>query len=181
MERHNGTVELAEFEFETELLADLTDGQRTFLGLVADAIRRLQPTNLDVDQIEFDVDKRALWVRLPHRHDEECLVVGTVSSDEAVVSYSYEHEHFWPNDPESGRLWLIDAPDFVTAAARFLEQILLGRIELEIRRGFLMHKTKSFWINGDGEREVFLSGGTVMPTFRREPWRLIRFEFCTSK
>lgn len=181
MERHHWVVEPAEFEFDTEGLPDLADGQRAFLRLAADVIRRIQPGDLDVAHTEVGLEKGSLWVTLPHRDNEECLVMATVSAEEAVVSYSYEHEHFWPDDPENGRVWPIDAPDYVAAAARFLEQILLGRIELEVRRGFVMQKTKSFWINDAGEREVFLRGGTVMPTLRREAPRLIRLDFGASQ
>jgi hypothetical protein len=177
MDSHHSPVEPAEFEFDTEALGELAEGQRAFLRLAADAIRRVEPDHLDIGRVELGLEKGALWVTFPHRHDEECLVMATVSADETVVSYSYEHEHFWPDDPENGRAWPIDAPDYVAAAARFLEQILLGRIELEVRRGFVMQKTKSFWINDAGEREVFLRGGTVMPTFRRQASRLIRLDF----
>jgi len=63
------------------------------------------------------------------------------------------------------------------AAARFVEQLLLGRVELEVRQGFVLCKTKSYWINDDGEREEFLCGGTLLPSLRRRTPRLIRFDF----
>lgn len=122
-------MEPATFEFDPQRLPELDQGQRAFLQLVAEAIRRLSPIDLDMDRIAVGIEKHSLWVTLPNRHDEECLVIATVSSDEVVVSYGYEHEHFLPNDPEDGRVWPIDAPDFVAAAARFVEQSLLGRID----------------------------------------------------
>ncbi len=175
--RHHRLVEARDFQFAIEQLGELDDAQRVFLDHVAETIRRIQPPELDMGAIDVAMEDGRLMVLLPHRHDDERMVAAIVAKDEAVVSYSYEHEHFWPDDPVKGREWPVDAQNFIVAGALFVEQLLLGRIELEVRQGILMLKTKSYWINDVGEREVFLRSGTLLPTFRRRPPRVIRIDF----
>lgn len=174
-------VDAAEFNFDTEGLGALGEPQRAFLDLAEEVVRRTRPVHLAVDAIDVSIEQGSLAILLPHRTDEECVVMVIVSDAEAVVAYSHEHEHFWPDDPAHGREWPVDAPDYVEAAARLLEQILLGRVELEVRRGFVLKKIKSYLIEDNGDRAMFLGSAMAMPTVRRHPPKLIRFDFGGSQ
>lgn len=175
--RHHELVDASKFQFDTSGVSGLSGTHHAFLDLAADVVRRTRPVDLDLDAIEVTVEKGSMLVWMPHRREDDAHLMITISDEEAVVSYGYEHEHFAADDPVNDGAGPVEAQDFVAAAARFLEQLLLGRIELEVRRGFLLQRTKSYWINHDGEREVFLRGGTVMPTLRPQPPRLIRLDF----
>lgn len=140
-------------------------GQRAFLDLVTGTVDRLRPAHLGA--IEASTRRGTLVVVLPHLHDDEQTLTATVSADDAVVSYGYEHEHFDAGDDGDG--WRV-------AAAKFVEQLLLGRVELEVRHGFLLQRTTSSWVDDAGEREVFLRGGTLLPSWRRGR-KTVRFDF----
>ena len=166
-----------EFEFDLEVTAAASAPQRTFLDFVSGAVRGLHPEQLDLAEAHASIEDGRLTVLLPHSAHDAMNIGASVDTKEAIVFYGVEHEHFWPDDPANGREWLLDAPDFVVAAFRLLEQLLMGRIELEIRRGFVMQRTRSIWINDQDEREVFLRGGTLLPRLRRAEAEVVRFDF----
>lgn len=165
------------FDFDSETLAGTTDQQRAFAGQVRDSIRTLRPTKLDFAAVQATLSDGALTIELPHAGDPDQDIGVTVKADEAIVYYGVEHEHFFPEDQASGKMWPIDAPDFALAALRLLEQLLLGRIELDIRPGRITQKTRSYWITETGDRDLFLRGGTVL--LKRHPGeqRVVRFDF----
>lgn len=166
-----------EFEFDVEVTNAATAPQRAFLDLVRGAIRSLRPERLDLSATHASFERGRLAVGLPNTDHEAMYIGASVDTEEATVFYGVEHEHFWPNDPANGRVWPLDAPNFVVAAFRLLEQLLLGRVELEIRHGFVMQRTRSIWINDEGVREVFLRGGTVLPRLHRAEAEVVRFDF----
>lgn len=166
-----------EFEFGVEVTTAATAPQRTFLDLVSGAVHRLRPDQLDLGEAHASIEDGCLTVLFPHSVHDAMNIGASVDTKEAIVFYGVEHEHFLPGDPANGRVWPLDGPDFVVAAFRFLEQLLLGRVELEVRQGFVMQRTRSIWINDADEREVFLRGGKVLPRLRRAEPEVVRFDF----
>lgn len=165
------------FELDNEVLARASDSQRLFAARVQDAIRTLRPSKLDLASVRASIRDGALTIELPHATDPDQSIGATVMRDEAIVHYGVEHEHFSAADAASGRRWPIDAPDFAAAAFRMLEQLLLGKVVLEIRPGWAMQRTRSYLITDSGERHLFLDDGTILLRWRPSEPRLICFDF----
>ncbi len=97
-----------------------------------------------------------------------------------MVSYGREHEHFRPDDdPGDEAVGPFGVQGTAPKVVGFVEQLLLGRIELQVWTRPLMVKTRSYWINDRGERELFLRGGTAAWVFgwARRP-EILRIEFA---
>lgn len=170
-------MRVEEFDFDGEVLARATESQRVFATQVSEAIRSLRPAKLDLARTRASLTNDSLMIELIHVADPDQGVAAIIEADGAIVSYGVEHEHFWPEDIASGRSWPIDAPDFLAAALHLVEQLLLGRIELEVRSGRLMQKTRSYRITDTGERDVFLTSGTLLPHLHPRGPTVIRFDF----
>lgn len=80
-----------------------------------------------------------------------------------TVSFGSEHEHFSRADGDLGRVWPFDQGDFVATSLFFVEQLLTGRIQVEVLQRPLQIKTRADWLNGEGQLELFLRGGTILP------------------
>ena len=166
-----------EFEFERDVIDAADDSQRAFLDALEETIRRLAPDHLDLPNTTATIDNGLLLVTLPHRSQDDQRLAASVGPDEAVVYFGVEHEHFWPGDTSSGRLWPIDAPDHAAAAGELVKAILAGRVELEVREGILMQRATSYLVDDQGNREAITRSGTLRPRRRPASPRLVRFDF----
>ena len=146
----------------------LTAEQRRVAEGVAEMLERLDLTQLDVPRSSAVADTNGFHVALRHRlHPGLRIDVDAANSEEVVVSYGLEHEHFRREDAEVGRVWPFPSDDHVRATLTLVECLLTGRIELHVQRGLLWVRTTSYWVNDAGERELFLRGSTLLPTLRR--------------
>ena len=82
------------------------------------------------------------------------------------------------DDAEAGRVWPFPSEDHIQATLTLVECLLTGRIELQVWKRPLGVKTRSYWINEDGQAELFLRGGTAGPYFgwSRTP-EIYRFDY----
>lgn len=145
-----------------------------------DALLRRHPLPaLDRTAIERAEVDDALRVRLPHANGTWWVEV-YVEDEEISVSWPDEHAHFRPRDPAEGWTWPIDAPDFVTASLAFVEALLTGRVETEVRKGWLWVHTRSWLVDEDGDCQLFLTGATLWPTFRRSGPEVHRMDFASA-
>ncbi|NND13958.1 MAG: hypothetical protein HKO10_08335 [Acidimicrobiia bacterium] len=157
------TIELA--DPLDNLTSELLDELRTMLD-------RIHPSRLDRTHSSIAPAAEGISIEMRHRDDPGLAVGLEAFGVEVVVNYGEEHEHFNVEhefiDFAVGPL----ATEFmVPRIVAFLEALMTGRIELHVTHRFLYVSTVSYWINDAGERERFLSGGTVIPTFKwtKEP------------
>jgi hypothetical protein len=157
----------------------LTDEQQTVVEGLAALVGRLQPGYLDHGASSAVADDNGLHVILVHRTRPDFRIdIDAAGYGEIVVSYGAEHEHFRSEDAARGRVWPFPSDDHIEGALALVEYLLTGRIELQVWKRPLGVKTRSYWINDEGQAELFLRGGTAGPFFgwSREP-ELYRFDF----
>jgi len=165
-----------------EVEGPLNPEQRAVAGGLAAILERLNPPHLDVAGSSVVADTNGFHVTLLHSNRPELRVdVDASGGGEIVVSYGAEHEHFRSEDAETGRVWPFPSEDHIQATLTLVECLLTGRIELQVWKRPLGVKTRSYWINEDGQAELFLRGGTVGPYFgwSRTP-EIYRFDYTRS-
>lgn len=175
------------FRFELPAAASqLEPAQLSALDLLAETIRRIQPADLDLRRTEVALDDGDLFVLLPHRSVDDFAVVLTVKSDEAVVVRSVvDHAGasftFFSDDPKVGRLWPVAAPSYVEAAGGLIRELLLGRVEVEVRRGLLFRGVRSYLVEGADERARFQREVEVSPRLLIPTRSVVRVDFGPGK
>ena len=160
-------------------LPELNPEQQALVEGIAAILERLDPPLLDAAGSSAIADANGLHVILMHADRPDMRVdVDADGHGEIVVSYGYEHEHFRSEDLAVGRVWPFPSADHVQATLTLVECLLTGRVELEVWKRPLGVKTRSYWLNDDGEAELFLRGGTVGPYFgwSKTP-KTYRFDF----
>ena len=165
------------FEFDAEVVGAADDRHARSWTRLNTRSAGSPPDELDLSTTTATIDDGVLFVALTHRSQDDQLLAASVGSDEAVVYFGVEHEHFWPDDPANGRLWPIDAPDHAAAAGALVQAVLAGRVEREVRDGLLMQRVASYLVDDDGNRNVITRSGTFR--LRRGPAgaKLVRFDF----
>ncbi len=163
LDDHFATIELAE---------SLDDVTGELLHQLQAMLERIEPARLDRTRSSIVPGVEGISIEMRHRDDSGLSVGVEAFGEEVVVNYGEEHEHFNVEhefvDFAVGPL----ATDFmVPRVVAFLEALLTGRIELHVTHRLFYVRTLSYWINDAGDRERFLSGGTVIPTFKwtKEP------------
>ncbi len=149
------------------------------LDALPDLLDRLQPQALDRDASSVCVEAEVVTISLVHATDAARSLSMVLFGDEAVVNYREEHEHFRSNHEDGpGQVGPFLAPGMVPKLLSFLEALMTDRIELHVWKRPLWVRTRSYWVNEAGERELFLRGGTVSltlgwngPTVRRFGYR----------
>mgnify|MGYP005818818761 CR=1 FL=1 len=169
------------FEFDPDVVDAADDRQRAFLDELRATIRRLAPEELDLSTTTAQIDDGVLFVTLSHRSQDDQLLAASVGSDEAIVYYGVEHEHFWPDDPANGRLWPIDAADHAAAAGELVKAILAGNVELEVRESLLMQRATSYLVDDEGHRDVITRSGTFRLRRGNAGTKLLRFDFGVNR
>lgn len=145
---------------------------RSLLDEIEAMLDGLEPTQIDRDRSQIGPGTGGISIDIYHILDPGVAIGIEGFGEEVVVNYGEEHEHF---DVEHEFVPLGVGPlatdHMVPRVAAFLRALMSGRVELHVTHRILYVKTVSYWINDDGERERFLRGGTVIPTFRwtREP------------
>ena len=165
-----------------EVVGSLSPEQRAVAEGLAAILERLNPPQLDLAESSVVGDANGLHVTLMHKSRPELRVdVDASGNGEIVVSYGHEHEHLRSQDPELGRVWPFPSEDHIQATLALVEYLLTGRIELQVWRRPLGVKTRSYWINENGQAELFLRGGTTGPYFgwSRTP-EIYRFDYTRS-
>lgn len=164
-----GRVEVGGHEYSTEAV---------LAGLEA-LLDELRPARIDRARSEIVNRSEFVDVRIAHTLDPDLSVEVALFGDEIVVSYGVEHEHFnVEHEDVSYQVGPFLAPGMVPKVIGFLRALITGRVVLEVTHRLVYVKTRSYWINEDGERELFLSGGTVIPTLRWTPEpRILTFDF----
>ena len=78
-------------------------------------------------------------------------------------------------------MWPFDQGDFTATSLFFIEQLLVGRIRVEVLRRPFQIKTRTYWLNEDGQPELFLRSGTFLPVmgWSRTP-RIEQINFMTQ-
>jgi len=158
---------------------ELNPEQRAIAEGLAAILERLNPPHLDVTGTSVVTDTNGFHVTLQHNTRPELEVVVAASGDgEIVVSYGVEHEHFRSEDAGVGRVWPFPSNDHVEATLTLVECLLTGRVELHVWKRPLGIRTHSYWINEEGQPELFLRGGTFGPYlgWSRTP-AIHRFDF----
>jgi len=135
----------------------------TFIDGLGALLDELQLPALDLGASTVETSRSGVHVGLSHRHDGRTVDIAVVG--EIVVSYGPEHEHFASDDADLGRVWPFEEDTHVAQAISFIRYLLTGRIEVDVWRRPLALKTRSYWIGEDGQRELFLRGGTIGPFF----------------
>jgi len=165
-----------------EVTGSLNAEQRAVAdGLVAE-VERLDPAQLDAGASSAVADENGFHITLAHRHRPEFnIVVDAGGHGEVVVSYGHEHETFRSEDAEVGRVWPFPSEDHVQATLALVGSLLTGRVELHVWKRLLGVKTRSYWINEDGQPELFLRGFNGGPFFgwSRTP-QTYRFDFMEA-
>ena len=157
----------------------LNPEQRAVAEGLAAILERLNPPHLDVAGSSVVADTNGFHVTLLHSNRPELRGdVDASGGGEIIVSYGVEHEHFRSEDAEAGRVWPFPSEDHIQATLTLVECLLTGRIELQVWKRPLGVKTRSYWINEDGQAELFLRGGTAGPYFgwSRTP-EIYRFDY----
>jgi len=150
------TAELDQLNQEQRGLAERLDAVVTHVDLPL----------LDVAASSARLDSRSFHVRFAHRTTPQLAIdIDAPGDGEFIVSYWEEHESFRKGDAADGRVWPFASDDPLQATLSLVEALLTGRIELHVWRRPLAIRTRSFWINDEGESELFLRGGTVGPYF----------------
>jgi len=140
-------------------------GTSQILAALTDGLDRLQPPALDRDASSIRVDAEMVTITLVHATDAARNVSVVVFGDEAVVSYGEEHEHFRSDHEDvPGQIGPFRTPGMAPKLVAFLEALMTGRIELHVWKRPLWVRTRSYWVNEGGKRELFLRGGTAWPT-----------------
>lgn len=162
-----------------DIPGELNPEQRAVAEGLASILERLNPPHLDTAGSSAIADGDGLHVTLQHSTRPELGILVNASGDgEITVSYGEEHEHFRSEDAEVGRVWPFPSNDHVQATLTLVECLLTGRIELHVWKRPLGVKTRSYWINKDGQPELFLRGGTfgTYLGWARRP-TIYRFDF----
>lgn len=167
---HFATIELG------NAVDDLT---RQLLDELAALLDRVKPKKLDRSRSTITNGIEGISIELRHLDDPDLAVDIEAFGEEVVVNYGEEHEHF---NVEHEYMEFVIGPfaaySMVPRVISFLEALITGRIELHVSHRLIYVSTDSYWINDQGERERFLNGGTVIPTFRWTKEPIVRtFDF----
>ena len=147
-------------------------------GLAA-ILERLDPPQLDVTASSAVASANGFHVTLVHRNRPEIRVdVGVSGHGEIFVFYGREEEHFRSQDADEGREWAFPSANHVQATLSLVEYLLTGRVELWVWKRPFAVKKRSYWINDDGQLELWLRSATIGPFFgwSRQP-EIYRFDF----
>lgn len=148
-------------QLEVDADRPLTADEREIVDLVNEVLTSHQLVGLDETRSTASADENGLHIALRHRNGDH--VIDIDADGEIVVSYGLEHEHFRQDDYDgSPPLPFVDA-DHRTTAVAFVEQLLTGRIALDVWRRPLAIKTRSYWVDDDGAEHLFMRGGTIGP------------------
>lgn len=145
-------------------LDSLAPPQREFLEQLHDLLERVKPPVVDRATSEIKPYARGVHATIAHSLNPDHSLRLDISDKEVIVSFGSEHEHFSRDDGDLGRIWPFDQGDFVATSLYFVEQLLTGRIRVEVLRRPFQIKTRAYWLNGEGKLELFLRGRTVLPT-----------------
>jgi hypothetical protein len=126
----------------------LTPRIRDFLVELEELLDAAAAPGLDRERVEVTTAHATALVRLPHRDDATHDVELQVDDHNVVVSYGGEPLHLRDR----------------AFALQFVEAMLDGRIDIEVRRGRLWRTTRSYL---DGSPRPFLV--TRMPVPTRSP------------
>lgn len=141
---------------------------KKMLAAMGDLLDRLRPTALDSNASRVERDADTVSVSLVHSTDEARNLVLTMFGDEAVVSYAEEHQHFRSDHGDGPRqVGPLAIPGMVPKLVAFVEALMSGRIELHVWYRPMSVRTRSYWVNDAGERELFVRSSTLLPTLRR--------------
>lgn len=160
----------------------LNPEQQAIAEDLAAIIDRLDLPHLDVAASSVAGSADGLHVTLIHTNRPDLRVdVDADVHGEVIVSYGVEHEHFRSEDATDGRVWPFPSTDHIEATLTLVECLLTGRVELHIWKRPFGVKTRSFWINDNGQPELFLRSGTVGPFigWSRAP-EIHRFDFTSG-
>jgi hypothetical protein len=145
-------------------------------------LERLDLPHLDVAASSAVADANRFRVTFVHRNRPEFKIDVEASGDgEIFVFYGPEEEWFRSDDADMGRVWPFPSADHVQATLALVELLLTGRVELQMWKRPLGIKTRSHWINEQGQSELFSRASTIGPFFgwSRQP-EIYRFDFTGS-
>ncbi len=165
-----------------DVAGPLNPEQRAVSEGLAAMLERLDPPQLDVAASSAVANANGFHVTLVHRNRPELTVdVDASGHGHIFVSYGQEEQTFRSQDADDGRVWAFPSADHVQATLSLVEYLLTGRVELRVWKRPLAVKMRSYWINDDGQLELFLRSSTVGPSFgwSRQP-EIYRFDFFTG-
>ncbi len=165
---------LRDFLRVDELPTEIAVDDELLLSELERLLTELRPKFLDRARSSVVPGPEGIVITLAHLHHPETTIQVEAGGAEIVVSYGEEHVHLAEHEPSAGQVGPLATPGLVPKVIAFLRALLTGRIELRVSHRLLMVTTRSYWINERGERELFLSGGTLWPTLRWTPVPLIR-------
>ena len=148
-----------------EGLHSLPASCRDYLELLNDLLDCVQPALVNRAASEVAPHRHGVFLTIAHSREPDHSLLVDVSDDEVTVSFGSEHEHFSRDDAADGRIWPFDKGEYVSTSLFFIEQLLTGRIRVEIIRRPLQIKARSYWLSEDGRPELFLRSGTFLPVF----------------
>jgi hypothetical protein len=125
----------------------LTPAIREFMVALEDLLDRTPAPGLDREHVAVTSADAMALVRLPHVSDQSRDVELQVDDRRVIVSYGGEPLHL------HGRAF----------ALQFIEALLTGRVEIEVRHGPLWRTTRSYL---DGNARPFLTTRMPIPSLR---------------
>lgn len=151
---------------------DLPEPLSSFVDELTRMLDEYRPTKLARDRSYLRrTDEGALELKLAHAEEETADVAVDVSPTEATVSWFLSHEHVYPDDrvAEERRPWTGLVVDL-------LAQTLRGAVIFEtVERGNSWVRTRTIFLNADGEEEVFSVNGSLLAWLLRwKPERTTR-------
>ena len=165
---------LPEFFSVVDLPTDIDASNEHLLVELERLLVNLRPHHLDPKRSKILPGPQGVVITLIHVLKPATTIEIEACGDEVVVSYGEEHVHLADYEASVDQVGPLATPGLVPKVIAFLRALLTGRIELEVSHRLLLVTTRSYWINDRGERELFLTGGTFIPTLQWTRAPLVR-------
>lgn len=155
----------------------LTPPEQALVDGLDHLLTELHLAALDQNACSATKDDVGLHIVLAHRTFGPIVEVDHMG--EVLVSYGDPNDRFAWENAETTCLPPSEEDPLIVALG-FLRRLLTGHVELHVRKRPWGTLTRSFWVEEDGTRELFLRGGTVWPYFRwQDQPDVLRFDFTT--
>lgn len=160
-------MSLGQYLGQVDAVEGLDESSRELVRAIEGVLDSCRPTLVDAKQSRLTTHTDWFEVVLIHLHDPAISIEVSGFGNEVVVSYGVEHESFnVEHEDVSFQVGPLATPGLIPKVSEFLRALLRGRIELEVKHRLFYVATRSYWINDEGVRELFLRGGTVIPTLK---------------
>ena len=158
----------------------LNSDQQLLLDGLAAVVEQQELAQLDAAASSTVALSGGLHLTFVHRTDTELNidVDHSAPGDEIIVSYGPEHLNFRSDDARAGLVFPFPSNSHLEATLALVQSLLTGRVELHLWKRPFSIKTRSYWVDDDGQPVLFARTGTLGPFFgwSRGP-KVYRFDF----